>query len=47
MCIVMGIVILLFFIALAVAGGAGLTADSHDSSDWKPTGDGLRVPDRY
>jgi hypothetical protein len=44
---VMGIAILLFFIAIAVASGAGLTVDSHDSGDWKPTVDGMRTPGRY
>ncbi|MEU7901470.1 hypothetical protein [Actinoplanes sp. NPDC049118] len=39
----MGIAVLLFFIAIAVASGLGLTADSRDSADWKPTVDGMRV----
>jgi hypothetical protein len=43
----MGIVILLFFVALAIASGVGLTADSRDSADWKPTFDGMRSPGRY
>jgi hypothetical protein len=42
----MGIVVLVFFILLAVAAGAGLTADSRDSADWKPTIDGWRAPRR-
>ena len=44
---VMGIAILLFFIAIAVASGTGLTFDSRDSGDWKPTADGVRTPDRF
>jgi hypothetical protein len=44
---VMGIAILLFFIAIAIASGAGLTFDSRDSGDWKPTADGVRAPDRF
>ncbi|GAA3337166.1 hypothetical protein GCM10020358_12450 [Amorphoplanes nipponensis] len=44
---VMGIAILLFFVAIAVASGAGLTFDSRDSGDWKPTADGVRAPDRW
>jgi hypothetical protein len=43
----MGIVVLLFFVVLAVASIAGLTADSHDSADWKPTFDGIRSPSRF
>ena len=39
---VMGIAVLLFFVAIAIASGLGLTADSRDSADWKPTVDGLR-----
>jgi hypothetical protein len=38
----MGIAVLLFFVAIAIASGLGLTADSHDSADWKPTADGMR-----
>jgi hypothetical protein len=44
---VMGIAILLFFIAIAIASGTGLTVDSRDSGDWKPTADGVRVPNRW
>ena len=40
----MGIAILLFFLLLLVAAAAGLTADSRDSADWKPTMDGRRAP---
>ncbi|MEU4219942.1 hypothetical protein [Actinoplanes sp. NPDC026623] len=39
----MGIAVLLFFVAIAIASGRGLTADSRDSADWKPTVDGLRA----
>lgn len=34
--------ILLFFLLLAVSSLVGLTADTHDSADWKPTEDGQR-----
>jgi hypothetical protein len=44
---VMGIAVLLFFIAIAIASGTGLTFDSRDSGDWKPTADGVRTPDRF
>ena len=44
---VMGIAILLFFVAIAIVSGAGLTFDSRDSGDWKPTADGVRAPDRF
>jgi hypothetical protein len=37
------VVVLLFFVLLAVASAAGLTADSRDSADWKPTDDGVRA----
>jgi len=43
----MAIIVLLFFVAIAVASGAGLTADSRDSADWRPSVDGMRTPDRY
>jgi hypothetical protein len=42
----MGPVILLFFLLIAAASAAGLTADSRDSADWKPTAEGLRIPIR-
>ena len=42
----MGIAILLFFITIAIASGLGLTFDSRDSGDWKPTADSVRTPDR-
>ena len=34
--------VLLFFVVLALASAAGLTVDSHDSSDWKPSQGGFR-----
>ncbi|WP_328655513.1 hypothetical protein OG598_28645 [Micromonospora sp. NBC_00330] len=34
--------ILLFLVLLAAASAAGLTVDSHDSADWKPSDDGRR-----
>lgn len=34
--------ILLFLVLLATASAAGLTVDSHDSADWKPSDDGRR-----
>jgi hypothetical protein len=40
----MEIAVLLFFVLLAVVAAAGLTADSRDSADWKPTMDGQRAP---
>ncbi|MBQ0903499.1 hypothetical protein [Micromonospora sp. U21] len=33
---------LLFVILLAAASAAGLTTDSRDSADWKPSDDGRR-----
>jgi len=33
---------LLFIVILAAASAAGLTADSRDSADWKPSDDGRR-----
>ncbi|TDC37778.1 hypothetical protein E1211_09260 [Micromonospora sp. 15K316] len=34
--------LVLFLIVLAVAGATGVTADSRDSADWKPTEAGRR-----
>ncbi|MEU4551613.1 hypothetical protein [Micromonospora violae] len=34
--------LLLFLVLLAAASAAGLTVDSHDSADWKPSDDGRR-----
>lgn len=40
------ILFLLFFSVLAVSSMLGLTADSRDSADWKPTDDGQRWSSR-
>jgi hypothetical protein len=40
----MELVLLIFFVGIAVLGATGLVADSRDSSDWKPTTDGVRAP---
>ena len=37
------LVVLLFFVLLAIAAATGLTVDSRDSADWKPTDDGERA----
>lgn len=36
------LLLLLFLLLLLAASAAGLTADSRDSADWKPTDDGRR-----
>nr|MDT0662641.1 hypothetical protein [Micromonospora sp. DSM 115978] len=36
------LVLIAFLILLAAASAAGLTADSRDSADWKPTEHGWR-----
>ncbi|MET7864082.1 hypothetical protein [Micromonospora taraxaci] len=36
------LLLLLFLVLLAAASAAGLTTDSHDSADWKPSDDGRR-----
>lgn len=33
----------IFLLLLVLASIAGLTADSRDSADWKPTNDGFRA----
>ncbi|MGC4852695.1 hypothetical protein ACLQ24_04705 [Micromonospora sp. DT4] len=33
---------LLFLVLLVATSAAGLTVDSHDSADWKPSEDGRR-----
>ena len=38
---------LLFFVIVALASAFGLTADSRDSADWKPTVDGFRAGRTY
>jgi hypothetical protein len=40
----MEIVIVLFFVLLATASALGLTADTRDSADWKPSHSGAREP---
>ncbi|WP_412743301.1 hypothetical protein [Krasilnikovia sp. MM14-A1004] len=42
----MALSILVFFLLIAVAAAMGLTADSRDSADWRPTVDGFRSPRR-
>jgi hypothetical protein len=39
---VMALAMAIFFVLLLVASIAGLTADSRDSADWKPTDGGFR-----
>ncbi|MGW5671844.1 hypothetical protein [Micromonospora sp. NPDC003776] len=36
------LLLLLFLLLLGAASGLGVTADSRDSADWKPTDDGRR-----
>jgi hypothetical protein len=43
----MEIAVLLFFVLLVLASAAGLTADTRDSADWKPTADGVRAAGRF
>ena len=38
--------LLLFFVLIVLASAFGLTADSRDSADWKPTTDGVRAGGR-
>lgn len=38
----MELVLLLFFVLLAAASALGVTADSRDYADWKPTDAGRR-----
>lgn len=38
----MELLFLLFFVSLAIASAAGLTVDSRDYADWKPTEAGER-----
>ena len=42
----MELLLLLFFIVIAIAGASGLVADSRDFADWRPTNDGFRDPRR-
>jgi hypothetical protein len=39
----MAIAFAIFFLLLTIASIAGLTVDSRDSADWKPTNDGFRA----
>ncbi|MFB9339639.1 hypothetical protein [Actinoplanes octamycinicus] len=39
----MEIAALVFFVLLLIASLAGLTVDSRDSADWKPSVDGRRA----
>jgi hypothetical protein len=39
----MEIAAVVFFVLLLIASLAGLTTDSRDSADWKPTHDGFRM----
>lgn len=36
-----------FLLVLAVASALGITVDSHDSADWKPSRGGFREPQTY
>jgi hypothetical protein len=36
--------LLVFLVLIALASAFGLTADSRDSADWKPTAQGAREP---
>ena len=38
----MELVVALFFVLLAAASAFGLTADTRDGADWRPTEDGFR-----
>ncbi|HEX8344925.1 MAG TPA: hypothetical protein VF657_09300 [Actinoplanes sp.] len=38
--------LMLFFLLIAAASAAGLTADSRDGADWAPTVDGRRASRR-
>jgi hypothetical protein len=44
---IMELVGLLFFVLIALLAAFGLTADSRDSADWKPTVDGFRAGRTY
>ncbi|MDR6325851.1 hypothetical protein [Actinoplanes couchii] len=39
----MGITLVVFFALVLIASFAGLTKDSHDSADWKPSREGRRA----
>ncbi|MEU3453068.1 hypothetical protein ABZ671_05635 [Micromonospora sp. NPDC006766] len=40
------LLLLLFLLFLAVTSAVGLTTDTRDSADWKPTDDGRRRSSR-
>jgi hypothetical protein len=42
----MALGLLLFFLLIVLAPSLGLTVDSRDSADWKPTTDGVRAGGR-
>ncbi len=42
----MALTILFLFLFVALASFAGLTTDSRDGADWRPTVDGLRASRR-
>ena len=39
----MEIAVVVFCVLLLIASAAGLTSDTRDSADWKPTHDGRRT----
>jgi len=39
--------VIAFFVLLGVASAAGLTVDTRDSADWKPSRGGFREPRAY
>jgi hypothetical protein len=39
--------LLVVFVLIALASASGLTVDSRDSADWKPTTDGTRAGNSY
>ena len=40
----MDVMLIVFFVLLALASAAGLAADSRDGADWAPSASGRRVP---
>ena len=40
-------VAILFFVLIVLLSAFGLTADTRDSADWKPTEDGFRAGRTY
>lgn len=41
------VLLVAFFVLLALASAVGLTADTRDSADWKPSHGGFREPQSY